>query len=344
MKNSVNIAVIPAYKPGMEMTDTVRELKEAGFEVVVVNDGSGNEFDHVFDIARELTTVVEHDVNKGKGEALKTGIRYIREHYPEPYIIVTADADGQHKTKDIINVCNEAESNPDSLILGSRKFDGNVPLRSRVGNTITRTVYRISSGVKVFDTQTGLRAFSHHLSEQMLEISGSRYEYEMNVLMEMSGRSVPIKEVWIETVYLNDNSSSHFNTIKDAFRIYKEILKYSASSFMCFLADYGLFCALSLLTGSAVYSNIIARICSSLLNFGVNRKFVFCSETRFSSSALKYFCLAAVVLLLNTLILRALAGIGISAYVAKLMTELILFAFSYIMQQKFVFRKAKAAA
>ena len=97
MKNSVNIAVIPAYKPGMEMTDTVRELKEAGFEVVVVNDGSGNEFDHVFDIARELTTVVEHDVNKGKGEALKTGIRYIREHYPEPYIIVTADADGQHK-------------------------------------------------------------------------------------------------------------------------------------------------------------------------------------------------------------------------------------------------------
>ncbi|MBP0962020.1 MAG: bifunctional glycosyltransferase family 2/GtrA family protein, partial [Oscillospiraceae bacterium] len=317
MKKSINIAIIPAYKPGMEMPETVRELKEAGFEVVVVNDGSGSEFDHVFDIARELTTVVEHDVNKGKGEALKTGIRYIRESYPEPYIIVTADADGQHKTKDIINVCSEAEAHPDSLILGSRKFDKDVvPLRSRMGNTITRMVYRISSGVKVFDTQTGLRAFSHRLSEQMLEISGSRYEYEMNVLMEMSGRSVPIREVWIETVYLNDNSSSHFSTIKDSFRIYKEILKYSASSFMCFLADYGLFCVLSLLTGSAVYSNIIARICSSLLNFGVNRKFVFCSENRFSSSALKYFCLAAVVLLLNTLILRALAGIGISAYVS----------------------------
>lgn len=343
MKNTKYIAIIPAYKPGMEMVETVRELKEADFEVIAVNDGSGDEYEHVFDIVRGLTTVIEHDVNKGKGEAIKTGIRYIREYYTEPYIIVTADADGQHKTNDIIRVCCEAEAHPDSLILGSRKFEGDVPLRSRMGNTITRMVYRISSGVKVFDTQTGLRAFDSSLSELMLEINGSRYEYEMNVLMEMSGRSVPIKEVWIETVYLGDNSSSHFSTVKDSFRIYKEILKYSASSFMCFLADYGLFCILSLLTGSAVYSNITARICSSLLNFGVNRKFVFCSESRFSSSALKYFCLAAVVLLLNTLILRALAGIGISAYIAKLMTELILFAFSYIMQQKFVFRKAKAA-
>ena len=168
MKNLTYIAIIPAYKPGMEMTETVRELKEACFEVIVVNDGSGNEYDHVFNTARELTTVVEHDANKGKGEAIKTGIRYIREHYPEPYIIVTADADGQHKTSDIISVCSEAEAHPDSLILGSRKFEGDVPLRSRVGNTITRMVYRISSGVKVSDTQTGLRAFGSSLSELML--------------------------------------------------------------------------------------------------------------------------------------------------------------------------------
>ena len=166
----------------------------------------------------------------------------------------------------------------------------------------------------------------------------------MNVLMEMSRQSIPIKEVPIQTIYLDGNASSHFDTVKDSFRIYKEILKYSASSLISFFVDYGLFCTLSLFTGSAVLSNIAARIFSSTLNFSLNRKFVFRSKQNLTTSAFRYFTLAAAVLTLNTLILRSLSLIGINTYAAKIITEIILFIFSYVIQHKFVFKKERASA
>ncbi|SDA13447.1 Glycosyltransferase involved in cell wall bisynthesis [Ruminococcus sp. YE71] len=338
------IALIPAYKPCKELIGTVRELHSCGFEIVVVNDGSGEEFSPVFRTVEDFASVVVHDVNRGKGEALKTGMAHIRSNFEPPYIVVTADADGQHKTEDIIRTCEKAAQCPDSLVLGSRRFDKDVPLRSRFGNSVTRTVYRLTSGVKIYDTQTGLRAFSDRLIGEMLSVTGSRYEYEMNVLMEMPRRSIPIREVTIQTVYLDGNSSSHFNTVKDSFRIYREIFRYSASSFISFVADYGLFCLLSVLTGSAVVSNIAARVCSSVLNFNLNRKFVFRSEGRVGTSAVKYFTLAAVILALNTLILKTLSAVGVNTYAAKLVTETVLFLFSYIIQHTFVFRKERASA
>lgn len=337
------IVLIPAYKPSNEMTATVRELHGSGFSVVIVNDGSGAAFEAVFRVAENMAKVISHELNKGKGEALKTGMGYIREHFESPYIVVTADADGQHKTEDIIRVSKTAEQHPYSLILGSRRFDKDVPLRSRFGNTVTRAVYHITSGQKVYDTQTGLRAFSDSLLDDMLSVSGSRYEYEMNVLMEMTRRNIPIKEVTIQTVYLDDNSSSHFDTVKDSFRIYKEILKYSASSLISFLADYGLFCLLSLVTGSAVISNIMARICSSIFNFNLNIRFVFRSDSKLKTSAVRYFALAAVVLAMNTLILKTLSFLGINTYIAKLATETLLFLFSYVIQHTFVFKKECAS-
>lgn len=338
------IALIPAYMPGKEMIDTVRQLFDSGFHVVAVNDGSGEGFDDIFRAVSNMAAVITHGENKGKGEALKTGMRYIREYFPPPYIVVTADADGQHITEDILRVSEAAEMSPDALILGSRKFDGGVPLRSRFGNTVTRAVYRLSSGQRIYDTQTGLRAFSNRLINEMLSVSGSRYEYEMNVLMEMPRRDIPIKEVTIQTVYLDGNSSSHFDTVKDSFRIYREILKYSLSSLVSFIADYGLFCLFSFITGSAVISNITARLFSSVLNYNLNRKYVFRSESSAKTSALRYFALAAVILALNTLILKTLTVIGINTYAGKLVTETVLFLFSYIVQHTLVFGKERASA
>ncbi len=341
---TLKIALIPAYRPGSELPVTVRELHESGFEVVVVNDGSGSAYDLVFAQLSGSAAVITHHANKGKGEALKTGMRYIREHFGAPFAVVTADADGQHRTGDIIRVCDAAAASPDTLILGSRGFDRNVPLRSRIGNTVTRTVYRISSGVRVYDTQTGLRAFSDRLLHAMLEIPGSRYEFEMNMLIEMPRRGITIRELPIETVYLDGNSSSHFDTVRDSFRIYREILRYSAASLLSFLVDYALFCLMTLFTGSAVISNSTARVCSSTFNFTLNRRFVFRSDQTLKTSAARYFTLAAAVLALNTLILRSLALTGLNTYAAKLLTEMILFIFSYVVQHKFVFRKERASA
>ena len=335
----MQIVLIPAYQPQEELLQLLPALRELGFSLVVVDDGSGEAYEPIFRQARELAYVVSYPDNRGKGEALKTGVAYIREHFAAPYVIVTADADGQHRPADIEKVCAEAQAHPDDLILGSRAFDKDVPLRSRFGNTVTRFVFRLSSGVKVYDTQTGLRAFSDKLTEKMLGIAGSRYEYEMNMLMECARAHTPIREVRIETVYLNGNESSHFDTVKDSWRIYKEILKFSLSSLVSFGVDYALFCLFSAVTGHLIVSNVLARVLSGTLNYTLNRRLVFGQKGGAAKSALEYLLLAVCILACNTAILRLLTLAGMGPYLAKILTELILFFFSWFIQHSVIFRK-----
>ena len=327
--------------PDKKMVDIARELFSEGFEVIIVNDGSPKEYDEIFDGAACFAEVLYHESNRGKGEALKTGLKYIRMHSKAPYIIVNADADGQHKAEDIIRVADTAEVNRSNLVLGSRKLEGKVPFKSRFGNAITRFVYRLSTKASVYDTQTGLRAYSDKLIDKLIEIKGSRYEYEMNMLMELPREGYEIKEVWIDTVYIDNNAASHFDPVRDSAKIYKEILKFSASSLLSFGVDYALFCLLSALTGSLVFSNIFARIVSGTVNFTVNRKVVFKSQSNIAVAALKYVSLAIFILICNTVVLEVITSLGLAAYIAKIITEAILFILSYTIQHSLIFQKGR---
>ncbi len=334
------IALIPAYKPEEKLIELSRSLFELGFRVVIVNDGSGEEYDDVFRNAAEYALILRHDENRGKGRALKTGLRCIENVFIPPYTVVTLDADGQHSVSDALSATKRAAQSPDSLVLGTRSFKGKVPPRSRIGNIITRTVFKISTGSSVSDTQTGLRAFSNRLIGTMINISGERYEYEMNVLMHCTKSGVEMIEVPIETIYIENNKSSHFNTITDSFRIYKEILCFSASSLASFFLDYGLYCALFGITGSVSVSNVTARLFSATANYTLNKKLVFGSRASVVGSAFKYAMLAVFVLLCNTTLLKLLVSYwGINAYGAKIVTEIMMFAVSYTAQKLFVFPK-----
>ncbi|MBE5858691.1 MAG: glycosyltransferase [Butyrivibrio sp.] len=334
----LRIALIPAYMPDEKLIEVVRGLYGANFEIVVVNDGSPEGFNNIFEVISPYAVILKHDQNKGKGEALKTGLQFILDNYACPYTVVNADADGQHKIADIINVAEVAASNPMSLVLGSRKMEGKVPLRSLMGNAITRLVFRMSTGTSVYDTQTGLRAYTNMLLPRLKSIRGSRYEYEMNMLMEFAKEGIEIREIPIKTVYIGKNESSHFNAATDSAKIYGEIIKFSASSLISFAVDYSLFCLLSFLTGAIVFSNIFARVISGTINFLMNKKMVFASQKDTVKSALKYVLLAGVIIILNTMILRSLTLFGIPPYVAKIVTEMLLFVFSYIMQSLFIFK------
>lgn len=255
------IALIPAYEPDRKMLGVIADLGKTGFDVVVVDDGSGPEYAELFEQAAERlpgksgrgVTLLIHDVNRGKGAALKTGLDFINNFMvirgeEAQNVIVAVDADGQHLAVDALRAAHTAQGNPGTLVLGSRILNGkaaassgvqsadhasgntqNVPLRSRFGNAVTRQVFRLATGVPVYDTQTGLRAFTADLIPSLLAVSGDRYEYELNVLMDFAGRGIPIREIEIETVYLEGNKSSHFNTVRDSYRIYKEIAKYAAT-------------------------------------------------------------------------------------------------------------------
>ncbi|MGI6106477.1 MAG: GtrA family protein [Lachnospiraceae bacterium] len=345
------IALIPAYEPDEHLTELVRETTEHGFDVVVVNDGSSEDKTPLFARAADLgAEVLTHEVNRGKGAALKTGLNWIREHCGGDYVVVTLDADGQHTVEDAIRVCETAEARRNHLILGSRSRDlsKKIPLRSRFGNSITRLVFRLTTGLKVYDTQTGLRAFDAQLAEQFASLEGDRYEFEMNMLLYCSRRKIAVEEIPIRTIYIDGNSSSHFDAVKDSFRIYREILKFAGSSFLGFVVDYTMFWILSLITGAVApgaaagvaVSNIGARVVSASVNFTVNRKLVFRSKANLWKSAAQYFTLAACILAGNTFLLNFMVNsAGINRYLAKIVTEITFFSISWLVQRFLIFRK-----
>ena len=344
------IALIPAYQPTDQLLSLLQEAKNKGFQIVVIDDGSDEALHEIFTSAACFGTVLHHAQNMGKGQAIKTGLSFIQSQYPEDCIIVTLDADGQHCVADAQKICQVAQDHPDALVLGSRKLRDHVPVRSRFGNTVTRFVYHVSTGQRVWDTQTGLRAFSARLIPQLLSIPGERYEYEMNVLLTCSLIGIPILEEEIKTIYIDGNASSHFDTVKDSWRVYKEILKFSAASLSSFFVDYGLYSVLTLWTSGMgdipgiLVSNVGARIVSASVNYTINRKLVFQSKAHVVRSAVQYAVLASGILIGNTVVLSILADfLGVNRYAAKLITELLFFLISWLVQRKVIFQEGTAA-
>ncbi len=221
------IALVPAYEPDEKLIKLVKELKDADYKIVVVDDGSGENYKKIFHKCNKMSHVISYMTNMGKGYALKKGLEYIKKTYKKDYYVVTLDSDGQHTVEDANHLIEYCKDNKSTLVIGKRIRSEKTPLRSRIGNSITRFVFRKVSDLDIYDTQTGLRAFSSKLTDYLLDIEGERYEYELNVLLKCAKDKVPIKEIEIETIYIDNNSGSHFNTIKDSYRIYRDIFKFS---------------------------------------------------------------------------------------------------------------------
>ncbi|MCF0134925.1 MAG: bifunctional glycosyltransferase family 2/GtrA family protein [Lachnospiraceae bacterium] len=345
-------AVLPSLNPDEKLAGVVDGLLEAGFEnIVLVNDGSAPEYQHLFDEAasREGVILLTHEVNKGKGRAMKTAFDWIQKNLPDSLGIITVDGDGQHLSKDVKAVSEAMLKEPDKLWLGVRDFSlPQVPERSRKGNLTTRTILRLTCGVNVTDTQTGLRAVSTKLLPFMLEVGGERYEYETQMLLDAKRNHIPFGEVVIDTVYIEENQTSHYRPFRDSMRIFNIIFKYLASSIVATLADWTIFTLLNVLLSSVLgdsvrilLSTYCARAFSAVINFICNRKFVFKDKAPVGSSALKYFllavCQAAVsyglVLGIKTIFSANLA----MQTVIKVLVDMFLAIASYQIQLRWVF-------
>ena len=343
----VDIVVIPAYQPSEILLDLVKDVIAVGYGVIIVDDGSSSDKQWIFEKLKIMPDVVvlHHIENMGKGAALKTAFRYIRELKDRTAYIVTMDADGQHLPDDMEQAIMTARLHPGSLILGVRDFDKDIPLRSKLGNKITRTAFRIISRTKVTDTQTGLRAFSFSLLDYMLQTEGIGYEYEMNMLLHCRRNNIPIVEFPIKTVYLDkENSSSHFHPFRDSMKIFKTIFKFASSSLASFALDYILFLVLSLITQGFAYglllSNVIARLGSGTFNYLLNRNLVFKDKRNARKTFLAYLLLAVGILLANNIVLSFYAyTLALPVWFAKILTEITLFLISLTVQTKFIFKK-----
>ena len=364
--------IVPSLNPDEKLKRTIDSLLSVGFtDIICINDGSREDCLAFFPEESECITRLTHEVNRGKGAALKTAFAYIQKNRPNSVGAVTVDGDGQHAAADVLRCAEEMIRAKDQIILGCRDFsEPQVPKKSRYGNRITSFVFRFLCGLKISDTQTGLRAFPARYYTDMLAVSGDRYEYETNMLLEMKARKIPYGEVKIETVYIEENRTSHFRPFRDSYRIYSLIFKftlgqfakYVLSSLASFLVDGGLallflylaetLCQVDfdvkdlssvLATGIAC---LLARAFSSVFNFIVNRRFVFGNQTAIRHALVRYYCIAIPIGMLSTLFTALLEQIplfntALLIVLLKYAVDIVLFVASYLLQKKWVFKQPK---
>lgn len=329
--------LIPAYEPGEALPALTRALMDEGVPVVVVNDGSATGLEYFERIRAQGAVVLEHKENLGKGRALKTGLAWMAEQGYEG--VVTADADGQHSLEDILRVARALASGSRRLVLGIRDVS-RMPNRSRTGNCLTRTLFRLLYGIKLQDTQTGLRGIplTGENRSGLLSLTGERYEYEMEMLIE-AGELFPagIQELEIETIYLEDSdTSSHFRPLADGARIYSVLFRhfprFFLSSILAFLVDYSLFNLLYyLLFHRSVPAAVLARVVSAGVNYTVNRKLVFGS----SYHLLGYVKICLVILLAGSGLMYLLVDcLSLPAFLVKPLVDCGLYVLSFAAQNR----------
>jgi len=341
------VIIIPALNPDEKLIALVENLNAAGLQVVVVNDGSEDSCLGVFEAIRNRLQcdVRCHLKNLGKGAALKTGIRYASAKYPECSGYVTADADGQHAAEDIIKVSHMLDKNQYSLILGARDFNGNnIPFKSKWGNRITSLVFLLSTGQRCPDTQTGLRGIPRNFTEICLYTPGDRFEYEMNLLLKCGKTGISFMNVPISTIYIEGNRSSHFSPVRDSIAIYLNIFKYSLSSLVSAAIDLSLFTVfISFLFGKSsagiLAATFIARCVSGVVNFMLNKHWVFQSRSSHCIEGMKYFSLFCCQMTMSWLLVSSLSPMNVHITLIKILVDTTLFFASYMIQKNHIFSR-----
>ena len=352
--------VIPSYEPDERLICLVNDLVDGGLgPIYIVNDGSGVEYDNIFGSIADVVEagggkILEHEVNRGKGRALKTAFEYILNNDKDAEFVVTADSDGQHTCECIQSVIDASLKNKDCLVLGVRTFDReDVPWKSRVGNHLTEKVFEYITGVHVTDTQTGLRALPGGYLPDLLNVKGERFEYEMRMLIDAVDK-MDVIEVPIKTIYdSKENHQTHFNPFKDSIRIYRilceRFVKYIFSSISACLLDlliFGITCSLLREKQPSLYityATVIARVVSAVYNYLINYRIVFKSNENSGKAAVKYFLLAVVQMSCSALLVTGLSRIWPDRMevLLKAIVDTALFFVSYAIQQRFVFKKQK---
>lgn len=378
LRGGKNIAIVlPAYEPDPAMLSFIQEMQKYlsdALPLLVIDDGSDQaKCAALFDAAAAFPhcSVIRHDVNRGKGAALKTAFAELLDIYKDDPAFagcVTADCDAQHSIADIMQAVELLGSTDDRLILGCRDFTGSdVPWKSRFGNNLTRFVFCRLLHLPVSDTQTGLRGIPVKLMAKCLEIQSNRFEMETEMLLISHKSGCSILEYPIQTIYVDQNSGTHFHPIKDALKIYGVILRFFFGMFFRFFLsalssaalDIGLFSLLFYVVLPAsgeitvvgyvfdfrvFWACIISRVCSSLWNFFINRKLVFKSASagrmRILGEMAKYYLLAICILTVSWFATDICSSHIPEFWLApvKLLIDSLLFAVSYIVQRLIIFK------
>lgn len=335
------VALIPVYEPGEGLIDRLQEIRErTEMSIVVVNDGSSRKCNELFERVIPYGKIVSHSCRRGRGAAIKTGLRYIYENYHKDSIILVLDEEGQYTLEDAVRVIRTVEVGDQALAMGVRSFPEGTPFLKRVGKDITRGLFHLVAGRELQDSQNTLRAFSAEMIPFLLAIDGDQDDYEVNVLLTCIRRRLPVRQVKIETPMKSetDTPAEEFWML---LRTYGTIVKLAGVSLLCFLLDILLFSVLTVVTsGRVIISNIVARFLSSGARLFVTRPTMMEEETRDKRYWIQYVIGAALILFVDTVILNFLAcRVAVNPYAAKFLVEILMFFFIWGLRQLVVLIK-----
>lgn len=222
-------AVVPCYNAGARLRPVVERLAQVLNHVFVVDDGSSD--GAVAALAHGSAHIITFPENRGKGHAMLAGFRAGRDLTEAAYVAIV-DADGQHDPSELAALYDAAVKTRANLVIGSRSFSlDHVPWTSWMGNRLTAFLTRVLLRQAIPDTQSGYRLHSRRLLDDvLLTVPGGRYETEMEILVVALRNRYKVVPVPIQTIYEEGNRSSHFNRVKDSFRIYRSLFRAVARS------------------------------------------------------------------------------------------------------------------
>lgn len=354
--NNMVTIIIPTYNPDDKFLAFLLELKNNGYNnIIVVDDGSRDNTRHYFITAKEKFNckIVSHSINLGQGRAYKSGFNYylseirLGGYYENTIGIIQCDCDGQHHIDDINKCVELLRRNPEKLVLGIRDFsDKSIPFRSRFGNRCTSFVFKFFCGMDLKDTQTGLKGIPKSFIPVLMETSGERFEYASSCLLETKRRGIDILQFPIQTIYINGNETSHFNPILDSIRVYSLIAKYLVSSLSAFIADIIAFSFFMIVTKTLmpesyiIISTYLAKVISCTYSFIINKKLVFTYEGDGASTMAKFLMLCVVQATLSGFLTNSLSRfMQWNEVFSKIIIDTLLFFFSFQVQDRWVFKK-----
>ncbi len=226
------IVLIPCYNVANLCDAVIRKALEEADQVIVIDDGSTDNtrqvVENIISTSNGNLHIIKKDMNEGKGSALLDGMKFASNHYRFS-VLITMDGDGQHRAEDIPKA-KETLGLDKNFVIGGRAFS-KMPLRSRFGNTITRGLFHLLFPKCPNDTQSGYRAFSPTFVKTITSIiDKGRYETELYILLLALELTVGINYFEIDTIYIDENRSSHFRPVMDSFRIMSSLLRWQISA------------------------------------------------------------------------------------------------------------------
>lgn len=211
------IVVIPTYNNAGTIARVIADVQQYADDILVVNDGSTDDTRAILERVEGIR-IHSYDENRGKGHALKCGLKLAYE-WGFRYAI-TIDSDGQHYADDIPRFIERIEEVPDSLLIGARNLAAdNMPSKNTFANRFSNFWYRVETGERLEDTQSGFRLYPLRKLQHIRFIT-SRYEFEVEIIVRAAWRGVRVENIPIKVYYPpQEERVSHFCPLRDFTRI-----------------------------------------------------------------------------------------------------------------------------